>query len=63
MFDLVVLDLVLICNGFVCIFLCFVLAFFVFFVSLDRFGFVLSDFVLLGLVFFQYWTKRITSLK
>jgi len=46
MFDLVVLDLVFICNGLLCIFvfLC---------VSLDHFGFVFSNLVLLGLVFFS----------
>jgi len=46
MFDLVVLDLVFICNGLFCIFvfLC---------VSLDHFGFVFSNLVLLGLVFFS----------
>jgi len=44
MFDLVVLDLVFICNGLV-VSLCF------FCVSLDHFGFVFSNFVLLGLVF------------
>jgi len=44
MFDLVVLDLVFICNGLVCIF-------YVFSVSLDHFGFVFSSVFLLGLVF------------
>ena len=43
-FDLVVLDLVFICNGLVCIFVFFC-------VSLDHFGFVFSDFILLDLVF------------
>jgi len=47
MFDLVVLDLVFICNGLVCIFVFFC-------VSLDHFGSVFSNFVLLGFVFFQY---------
>jgi len=44
MFDLVVLDLVFICNGLVCIFVFFC-------VSLDHFGSVFSNFVLLGFVF------------
>jgi len=44
LFDLVVLDLVFICNGLVCIFVFFC-------VSLDHFGFVFSDFILLDLVF------------
>jgi len=42
-----------ICNGLVCIF--------VFFVSLGHFGFVFSNFVLLGLVFFQYRAKRLAG--
>ena len=44
MFDLVVLYLVFICNGLVCIFV------FVCVLSLDHFGFVFSNFILLGLV-------------
>jgi len=52
MFDLVVLDLVFICNGLVCIFIFFC-------VSLDHFGSVFSNFVLLGLVLFQYQAKRL----
>ena len=43
MFDLVLLDLVFICNVLVCICLFFC-------VSLDNFGFVFSNFVLFGLV-------------
>ena len=46
MFDLVVLDLVSVCNGLVCIFVFFC-------VSLGRFGFVFSNFSLLGLVLFS----------
>jgi len=45
MFDLIVLDLIFICNGLVCIFLYF------FCVSLDHFRFVICNLVLLGLVF------------
>ena len=44
MFDLVVLDLVFICNGLVRIFVRFC-------VGLHHFGFVFCNFVLLGLVF------------
>ena len=50
MFDLVVLDSVFICNGLVCFFC----------VSLDHFGFVLSFFLLLGLVF-PYRAKRLAG--
>jgi len=46
------LDLVFICNGLVCIFVFFC-------VRLDHFGFVFDNFVLLGLVFFQYRAKRL----
>ena len=42
--DLVVLDLVFICNGLICIFVLFC-------VILDHFSFVFSNVVLLGLVF------------
>ena len=45
MFDLVVLDLIFICNGLLCIFCVF------FCVSLDHFRFVICNLVLLGLVF------------
>ena len=57
MLVLVVLDLVFICNGLVCFFC----------VSLDHFGFLFSNLVLLGLVFFsiqsQYigWEKRLQN--
>jgi len=55
MFDLFVLDLVFIFNGLVCM-LCFC-------VSLDHFGFVFYNSVLLGLVFFQYRAKRLAVKK
>jgi len=53
MFDLVLSDLVYICSGLVC-------------VSLDRFGLVFSNFVLLGLVFSAQsqelgWEERLRS--
>ena len=55
MFDLVVLDLVFICNGLVCIFLFFKC-------WLRSFWFCVTNLVLLGLhVFFQYRDKRLAG--